>query len=59
MGFDLDIPESWTMIFFIIGTAVMLMGILGFFIIEENKPLHPVKISYIDTVINDLKGQKH
>ena len=55
MGFDLEIPESWTMIFFIIGTAVMLMGILGFFIIEENKPLHPVKISYIDTVLYSFR----
>ena len=35
MAFNLDLPESWTAIFCIIGIAVTLIGILGFFIIEE------------------------
>ena len=34
MGFNLDLPESWTMIFNIIGCVVLVIGVLGFFIIE-------------------------
>ena len=30
-----DLPESWTVIFYIIGGVVLAIGILGFFIIEE------------------------
>ncbi|MBQ7375789.1 MAG: MFS transporter [Clostridia bacterium] len=35
MAFNLDMPQSWTAIFCIIGIAVTLIGVLGFFIIEE------------------------
>ena len=35
MGFDLDKAESWTTIFMIIGIAVSLIGVLGFFLIKE------------------------
>ena len=35
MGFDLGRAESWTLIFVIIGAAVTLIGILGFFILDE------------------------
>ncbi len=35
MGFDLGKSESWTLIFLIIGIAVTIIGILGFFLIEE------------------------
>ena len=35
MGFDLDKAESWTLIFLIIGAVVLVIGILGFFLIEE------------------------
>ena len=35
MGFDLGRAESWTLIFVIIGVAVTLIGILGFFILDE------------------------
>ena len=37
MAFNLDLPQSWTAIFCIIGIAVMLIGVLGFFIISEPK----------------------
>ena len=37
MAFDLDKSESWTYIFTIIGAATILVGILGFFLIEEPK----------------------
>lgn len=35
MGFNLDLAESWTLIFLIIGGVVLLIGILGFFLIED------------------------
>lgn len=35
MGFDLDKAESWTTIFMIIGIAVSVIGVLGFFLIKE------------------------
>ena len=36
MGFDLDKESSWTAIFCIIGGVVLIIGILGFFLIEEH-----------------------
>ena len=35
MGFDLNKSGSWTAIFLIIGIAVTVIGILGFFLIDE------------------------
>ena len=35
MGFDLNQSESWTTIFGIIGTVVLILGVAGFFLIEE------------------------
>ena len=35
MSFNLDLSESWTLIFIIIGGVVLFIGILGFFFIEE------------------------
>ena len=35
MGVNQDLPESWTLIFGVIGTAVLLMGIAGIFLIED------------------------
>ena len=35
MGVDQDLQESWTLIFGVIGTAVLALGIAGFFLIEE------------------------
>ena len=35
MGFNLDLAESWTTIFNIIGGVVIVIGVLGFFFIEE------------------------
>ncbi|MBQ7314659.1 MAG: MFS transporter [Clostridia bacterium] len=36
MAFDLTVPESWTYIFLIIGSAVTLIGILGIFLIRDS-----------------------
>ena len=35
MGLDQSLPESWTVIFSIIGGVVFLLGAVGFFLIEE------------------------
>ena len=35
MSFDQNMPETWTLIFGIIGSIVMALGIAGFFLIEE------------------------
>ncbi len=35
MGVDQDLPESWTLIFGVIGTLVLVLGVLGFFLIED------------------------
>jgi MFS family permease len=37
MAFDLGKSESWTAIFAIIGAAVIVIGIVGFFLIEDPK----------------------
>ncbi len=35
MGFDLDLPESWVTIFNIMGALVVVIGISGFWLIED------------------------
>ena len=55
MGFNLDLPESWTMIFYIIGGVVLVIGILGFFIIEEKEGLKPSKENYWKTVFYSFR----
>ena len=35
MGFNLDLAGSWTVIYCIIGGIVLLIGVLGFFLIDE------------------------
>lgn len=35
MGFDLNLADSWTLIFGIIGTVVLAIGIAGFFLIRD------------------------
>ena len=38
MSFDQNLPETWTLIFGIIGSVVLVLGVAGFFLIEE-KPI--------------------
>ena len=49
MFFDLNRPESWTMIFAVIGVLVFGIGLLGLFLIEEPK-ITPVKSGYWKSV---------
>ena len=55
MGFNLDLAESWTAIFNIIGGVVLLIGVMGFFIIEEKENLQPSKENYWKTVFYSFR----
>ena len=56
MGFNLDLAESWTTIFYIIGGVVILIGVLGFFLIEEAETtIKETELSYVETVLYSFK----
>ena len=50
MFFDLNQSSSWTAVFFIIGTATVIIGVLGIFIIKE-KPISPSKSNFFSNLI--------
>ena len=50
MAFNLDSAESWSTIFCIIGGVTILVGILGFFLIEDS-PAQPSQTGYWQNVI--------
>ena len=51
MGFDLDRASSWTVIYCIIGGLVLLIGILGFFLVEEAPVPKPDSLGYFSTIL--------
>ncbi|MBR0082116.1 MAG: MFS transporter [Clostridia bacterium] len=51
MGFDLDRAESWTVIYCIIGGVVLLIGVLGFFLVEEAPVKNPDNLGYFGTIL--------
>ncbi len=57
MGFDLNQSESWTMIYTIIGSVVFVIGILGFFLIDEipKKNEEEKKTSYLYNVLYSFR----
>ena len=50
MFFDLESASSWTLIFTIIGVAVLVIGVLGFFLIKE-PPIKAVDDAYFSTIL--------
>ncbi|MBQ6930221.1 MAG: MFS transporter [Oscillospiraceae bacterium] len=50
MAFDLDRQESWTAIFIIIGTAVLLIGVAAIFLVKD-VPIEKSADGYIPNVI--------
>lgn len=56
MAFDLDNPDSFTVIFLIIGLVTLVVGIAGFFLIEDKALLKKDKEEkYIDKLIYSFK----
>ena len=51
MGFDLDQTSSWTTIYCIIGGLVLLVGILGFFLVDEAPVRNPDSLGYFATIL--------
>lgn len=56
MGFDLDRRESWRMIFAVIGAATSLIGVLGFFLIEEAPELRREEAPFLRTVLYSFRS---
>ena len=57
MGFDLSKADSWSAIFLIIGGAVLLIGILGLFLIEETALRRPENSHYFANIFYGLRPQ--
>ena len=55
MGFNLDLSESWVTIFYIIGLVVTVIGISGFFLIEEEKDIKKSEDSYLQFSVGSCK----
>ena len=51
MGFDLDQASSWTVIYCIIGGLVLLIGVLGFFLVDEAPVRNPDCLGYFATIL--------
>ncbi|MBQ3939019.1 MAG: MFS transporter [Clostridia bacterium] len=51
MGFDLNLASSWTIIYVIIGAAVLLIGVLGFFIVEDAPAKKADDCGYMATIL--------
>jgi len=51
MAFDLDRAESWTVIFAVIGTVVLAVGVLGLFLLREPE-IRPAQAKYLNTVVH-------
>ena len=55
MSFDLDTHEAWTTIYYIIGIATTLIGIAGWFLIEDAPGLEKTKESLGETMVYSFK----
>ncbi len=55
MSFDLTTPSSWTTIFCIIGGVVILIGALGFFLIEDDYSRREENTSYFKNIVYGFK----
>ena len=55
MNFNLDTHESWVTIYYIIGIATAVIGVLGFFLIEDAPDLKKEEKSYAETLIYSFR----
>ena len=51
MGFDLNSASSWTWIYVIIGAVVLIIGVLGFFIVEDAPSVKTDDLGYFKTIL--------
>lgn len=54
MFFDLSLSSSWTLIFSIIGSVVIIIGVLGFFLIKEPE-IKPTETGYFPNIFYGFK----
>ena len=55
MAFDLSLESSWTLVFAIIGVAVIAIGVLGMFIIDEPQLCSDENKSFLRNIIYCLR----
>ena len=55
LSFDLERMESWRVIYYIIGAATVLIGVLGFFLIEEAPGLKPDRAPLLQTLVYSFR----
>ncbi len=55
MSFNLDAHSSWVTIYYIIGVATTIIGILGFFLIEDSKSLTKSTNNFGETLIASFR----
>ena len=56
MGFDLNKPHSWVVIYEIIGSVVLIIGILGFFLIEDTTVRREENNNYFANIFYGFRG---
>ena len=50
LSFDLDRMESWRTIYYLIGAATVLIGVSGFFLIEDAPDLKPSRVPLLSAI---------
>lgn len=55
MAFNLDLQSSWTTIFFIIGISVIISGVLGFMLIQDNAGTSTETNNYLANVLYSFR----
>lgn len=55
MSFDLDTHQAWTTIYYIIGVGTTLIGVLGWFIIEDAPDLKKSEAGFAETLVYSFR----
>ena len=55
MGFDLDTHSAWKTIYYIIGAATAVIGLMGFFLIEEAPGLKKSEAPFFQTLLYSFR----
>lgn len=55
MGFDLDKASSWKTIYYIIGAATAVIGLLGFFLLSDAPDLRPDRTGFFTTLLYSFR----